>query len=426
MNIIKVKVIDSTGKVKGRAYTYKSVVDVQEGDIVVADMAGSMKRLKVVETGISQSEIKDLDYEIKLIDHIWDGTEDLEDGSVELRIEKETMPQVAFNYENIKAHLVAYTTKYKHLIVTEASLKGCKATQKEMAGLRTKLNRFRIDTKKKMSEPLEEFDRQCKELIDLIADVENPIKEGIAVYDDKRREQKRKDAAAIRLEVIAETGLNETYAKELTLLDKYRNLGAKKADVKMDLAARAQVLKEKQDKEQELKDIIVDAIAVENKRIKQQLSIKDFNHLFDAGASTKTILEEVRMRAEMIYKAENPEPELEPEPEPQPQNEEPESVCETPEAPSEPAAEVQQEKIPAATPDTIASYNAPPMSDTQPAAETPAIQPQQAQGNGLRDDAIVSATYQCTGTYGELKQLSAWLRNSGIRYKAVAQKVIEP
>lgn len=424
MNIIKVKVIDSTGKVKGRAYTYKSVVDVQEGDIVVADMAGSMKRLKVVETGISQSEIKDLDYEIKLIDHIWDGVEETEDSSVELRIEKETMPQVAFNYENIKAHLVAYTTKYKHLIVTEASLKGCKAAQKEMAGLRTKLNRFRIDTKKKMSEPLEEFDRQCKELIDLIADVENPIKEGIAVYDDKRREQKRKDAAAIRLEVIAETGLNETYAKELTLLDKYGNLGAKKADVKMDLAARAQVLKEKQDKEQELKDIIVDAIAVENKRIKQQLSIEDFNHLFDAGASTKTILEEVRIRAEMIYKAENPEPE--PEPEPQPQKEEPEGVGETPEVSLDPAMEVQQEELPVAAQNMIpASYNAPPMSDSQSVVETPAVQPQQAQGNGLRDDAIVSATYQCTGTYGELKQLSAWLRNSNIRYQAIDQKVIE-
>ena len=126
----------------------------------------------------------------------------------------------------------------------------------------------------------------------------------------------------------------------------------------------------------------------------------------------------------MIYKAENPEPE--PEPEPQPQNEESESVCETPEASSEPAAEAQQKELSAAQATNPASYNASLASDSQPAAETPVVQPQQAQGNGLRDDAIVSATYQCTGTYGELKQLSAWLRNSGIRSKAVEQKVIEP
>lgn len=423
MNIIKVKLMDSAGKVKGRAYTYKSVVDVQVGDIVVADMAGSMKRLKVVETEIPQSEIEGLNYEVKLIDHIWDGTEEIEDGSVELRIEKETMPQVAFNYENIKAHLTVYTTKYRNLIVTEESLKGCKATQKEMAGLRAKLNRFRIDTKKKMSQPMEAFERQCKELIDLIADVENPIKEGIAVYDDKRREQKRKDAAAIRLEVIAETGLSEAYAKDLTLLDKYGSLGAKKADVKMDLAARAQVLKEKQDKEQELRDIIVDAITVENKRIKQQLSIENFNHLFDAGASTKIILEEVRMRAEMIYKAENPEPE----PEPQLQ-EEPEVPGETSEICQKPAEVERIQEDPQKEFDPIpVSSPAESVSEMQPPAEAAVSHSQPVpQSNGLRDDAIVSATYQCTGTYGGLKQLSAWLRNSNIRYKAIDQRVIEP
>lgn len=422
MNIIKVKVIDGEGKVKGRAYTYKSVIDVKEGDIVVADMAGGMKRLKVVETGIPHSEIEGLDYEIKLIDHVWDESEEIEDGHVELRIEQETMPRVAFNYESIKAHLTAYTAKYKNLIVTESTLKGCKATQKEMAGLRAKLNRFRIDTKKKMAGPIEEFEAQCKELVAMIEDVEQPIKEGISAYDDKRRDQKRKDAAAIRLEVIEEIGLNEECAKELTLLDKYGNLGAKKADVKMDLTARARVLKEKQDKEQELREIIIDAIKVENKRNRQQLSIEDFDHLFNAGASTKTILEEVRLRAEMIYNAENPKPE----PEAEIAHEEPEESMES--AASEPPRRQEETVEPksASLPECVESCAAfiPAEQSTTDSAMTP---PQPARKSlGISDDAIVSATYRCVGTYKELKELSAWLRNSRIRYEAVDQKVIEP
>lgn len=423
MNIIKAKLMDGTGKAKGRAYTYKSIIDVKEGDIVVADMAGGMKRLRVVETGIPQSEIEGLDYEIKLIDHVWDGTEESEDGHVELRIETETMPEVSFNYDTIKAHLAAYTTKYENLVVTEASLKGCKATQKEMAGLRAKLNRFRIDTKKKMAGPLEEFDAQCKELTAMIEAVEKPIKDGIAKYDDKRRERKREDAAALRLEVIEETGLDEAHAKELTLLDKYGNLGAKKSDVKMDLAARARVLKEKQDKERELREIIVDAIEIENKRLKQRLSIEDFGHLFKAGASTKTILEEVRSRAEMIYNAENPKPE--PEPEPEPPQEEPERI-------QGPGAMAASQDGPFEGEGASTSFADPSIDGGHaPAARQamgtiePTPRPTQP-GNGISEGAIVSATYQCVGAYGELKRLSAWLRDSAIRYKAVEQKVLEP
>lgn len=62
-----------------------------------------------------------------------------------------------------------------------------------------------------------------------------------------------------------------------------------------------------------------------------------------------------------------------------------------------------------------------------PAADPAVTPPQPARKSpGISDEAIVSATYRCVGTYKELKELSAWLRNSGIRYEAVDQKVIEP
>lgn len=61
-----------------------------------------------------------------------------------------------------------------------------------MAGLRNKIDTYRKDVKREMLTPIDIFEYQCKELIYLIADVEKPIKEGIKVFDDKRRKRKDK------------------------------------------------------------------------------------------------------------------------------------------------------------------------------------------------------------------------------------------
>ena len=38
------------------------------------------------------------------------------------------------------------------------------------------------------------FEEQCKELIGLVEQVERPIKEGISVFDDEKRAEKRRQA----------------------------------------------------------------------------------------------------------------------------------------------------------------------------------------------------------------------------------------
>lgn len=65
--IIKVKILDENGKSKGRAYTYKSEIDVNEGDMVMADMAGKDRNLRVVETDVDPKEIEGINFEIKTI-----------------------------------------------------------------------------------------------------------------------------------------------------------------------------------------------------------------------------------------------------------------------------------------------------------------------------------------------------------------------
>ncbi|WP_405379363.1 DUF1351 domain-containing protein, partial [Phascolarctobacterium sp.] len=143
-------------------------------------------------------------------------------------------PIIVINYETLKAELEKSLEEYKGLIVTEDTLAGCKAAQKELASLRVKIDTYRKDKKKELEKPIKSFEAQCKELISLVERVELPIKDGIQVFDDQKRAEKRQQAQTIAAEVAAASGLNEKYTAKLDVLDKYTNLTATAKAVRED------------------------------------------------------------------------------------------------------------------------------------------------------------------------------------------------
>ena len=235
----------------------------------------------------------------------------------DIKIVSESLPVIQINFEEIKTALSETLKKYKGIVVTEETLTGCKTTQKELAGVRIKIDTYRKDKKKELSKPIEAFESQCKELISLIEQSEQPIKEGIKTFDDVKREKKRNAAKELIKIVIEETELNEKYSERLDVLDKYCNLTAKDSEVKSDLEIRAMILKVEQDREIELIEIINDTIKAENERINTKLEFKDFARMVERGMKTSDILSEVKSRAEGVYRAENPPPKVEPKIEPQ-------------------------------------------------------------------------------------------------------------
>ena len=224
----------------------------------------------------------------------------------EIKIINEVMPVIEMNFDEVASALKETLKKYENIVVTEETLSGCKATQKELAGVRTKIDTYRKDKKKELSAPIAEFEEKCKALIALIEKAEQPIKDGIKVFDDVKREEKRKVAERLIAEVAEENGLENKYTARLEILDKYCNLTAKESEVKLDLSQKAIVLRVEQDREKELLDIIKDTIELENQRINKKMDIADFQRLIDRGMQTKDILAEVKSKAETIYQAENP------------------------------------------------------------------------------------------------------------------------
>lgn len=288
----------------------------------------------------------------------------------DIRIINEVMPVIEVNFDEVKTALTETLEKYSRLVVTEETLMGCKATQKDLAGVRTKIDTYRKDKKKALSEPITAFENQCKELIALVEKAEQPIKDGIKVFDDKKREEKKAVAERLLLEVAAVLELNEKYTSRLTIDERYCNLTAKEVDVRSDLEAKAMTLKVEQDRETELIEIIKDSIDMENQRINSKLDFKDFERLIQGGMATKDILSEIKSRADGIFKAEHPEPKVE-------------------------IKDVIKEETK--------------VEIIEPIIEEP------------KDKPVYFANYRITGSIEQLRSVSEFIKANGITYKVIEQ-----
>ncbi len=226
------------------------------------------------------------------------------------------LPIINMNFEEVKASLIETTEKYKGIVVTEEGLKDCKATQKELAGVRNKIDDYRKAIKREMEKPIKSFEGQCKELIGLVEEAENPIKDGILIFDNKRRDEKKFKALELINECVQALGLEEKYASRLTVLDKYLNLNGSVKSVREDIELRGNMLKNEQSMEKAkyemLKGTIETTLESINKTIKTPLKYDDFQKYIDFGWDAARIIKEINDRAELIREAERPKEEPKP------------------------------------------------------------------------------------------------------------------
>lgn len=247
----------------------------------------------------------------------------------ELEVIKQ-LPVINANFEDVKASLSETLNKYKGIIVTEEGLKDCKATQKELSSLRVKIDTYRKTIKKEVLSPVTEFESKCKELEKLISDVENPIKEGINVFDNKRREEKREKALEFITDAIESHNLKPKYSSQLNVLDKYITLTGSVKAVKEDIETRAETLRIQQEAEEreleQLKagiDMYVDTM---NEDINKKLNAIDFYRYIEHGHDIKQISATIKMIHDEIKEAENPKPIEQPKEEVKPTEQVKESV----------------------------------------------------------------------------------------------------
>ena len=226
----------------------------------------------------------------------------------EMQINKQ-LPVLTMNFEEVKGSLQETMKKYEEIVVTEDRLKDCKATQRDLAGLRNKIDAYRKNVKKEMEAPVKEFEGKCKELISLISNAEKPIKEGIKIFDNKRKEEKKEKALEIINAAIQEFELEEEFAEKLDLKDSYLKLTGSIKSIKEDVEMRAIMLKkEQEDKKKRIKMLeiaIKNEIDKVNKDINTKLDYRKFEVYVLKDYPLEKILNEINKQADLIYKAEN-------------------------------------------------------------------------------------------------------------------------
>ncbi|HEY5563893.1 MAG TPA: DUF1351 domain-containing protein [Clostridiaceae bacterium] len=216
---------------------------------------------------------------------------------LDIKLEKQ-LPIVQINFEEVKASLIAGSEKYKNLVVSESTLKDCKAMQKELSKTKNDLETYRKGIKKEMLIPVTRFEGQCKELVGLIVEVENPIKQAISVFDDKAREIKRLMAQTHIESMVKELLLNDKYSSKLIVHDEYMNVSMSVKKVKEDIERRGYLLQQEQQQEVENLQIIKDTIENCNKNIDAKLDISDFQMLINTEFPISQILSTINDRAE--------------------------------------------------------------------------------------------------------------------------------
>ena len=143
---------------------------------------------------------------------------------------------ITTNFDDVKQALASQMEIYKSLDVTEENKTERK---KDVATLRKMIkavNDKRIEVKKECLKPYEDFEKQVRELIDIISEPINLLDNQIKEYEDKQRQEKINTIKQIFTEVAGE--LAEYIALEQIYDSKWENVATSIKSIREDITAK--------------------------------------------------------------------------------------------------------------------------------------------------------------------------------------------
>lgn len=142
---------------------------------------------------------------------------------------------VTTNFEDVKKNLQAITEKYKGLVVTDQNQKDMEKTLREVVSLRTNIQKFEVNGKRKLRRPMDQFADACKELLKIVNEAERPLREQLDAYEARRQEGVTKVILHKYEELSLDAGLREEF-RSCDILSKWMNKTAKLKDTYEDIA----------------------------------------------------------------------------------------------------------------------------------------------------------------------------------------------
>ena len=151
-----------------------------------------------------------------------------------------------WNFDDIKARLLSGIEKYTGLTVTDENLPEMEKNAREIASLRTKVNRFRIDTKKQLTATADKFDAEVKELAAIIDQAEAPLKEQLQKYEDERVKAKETELLQFAWKTCVAVGVRDEHYQTYQVPSKLTQRGTSDKQAKQEVASAMEQLLETQ------------------------------------------------------------------------------------------------------------------------------------------------------------------------------------
>lgn len=212
---------------------------------------------------------------------------------------------VEFNFEEIEEQLEQQLKKYENLVFTEKESTECRNTIAELRKVKNFINRYRIDTKKKLTEPITKFEDKCKELVESIDGVIDPLSEQMNEFDEKQREEKRKRVEEIKQQVIEDLNLADEVAHELIIEDRFLNKSTTLKSIEENLHEQASDLILQKQNEQQNIELIKAHVEIVN--LRNDIKLHESSYLNLAAHNSIEYIKEIiedDAKAELTYQEE--------------------------------------------------------------------------------------------------------------------------
>lgn len=146
-----------------------------------------------------------------------------------------------FNYDVLKEGIDEVVKKYDGLVLTAADIKDAKEIKTKLTKLNKAMNDRRIEIKKAVNVPLDEFEAKIKSLTNEINRVIAPISDSIKLAEEGERLQRVSEINKMIREMV--TPLNYTI-EQININEKWYNKTAKVNDVKKEVEYQIKELDE--------------------------------------------------------------------------------------------------------------------------------------------------------------------------------------
>lgn len=222
----------------------------------------------------------------------------------ELKVIKQVAPVIQVNFDEMKDFLKSNLAKYEGIIVTEETMDDAKSMQKELSTVRKSIDGIRLDALREAKKPLNEFSEQMKELFGLVVSVEDPIKAGLKVFEDKRIADKNAAINAIIAEKMNASELREKYHDGIIISVKWSNKGASMKSIGEEIDAQINNLKSIQNVRDESETAIRSMCDIQSEKLARPLDADYFIGQLDHGSTLSSILASIADNAKRQSEAE--------------------------------------------------------------------------------------------------------------------------